>query len=103
MCGSTQEGTVNHHLGHGYVFSSCVALAMREDRMAKDDFSEAERGSSRLARKFGLLAEWTSSMQCAMHAARLPATASMLLSGSDCLQLSWVGVWMGSNKTIRVL
>ena len=56
MCGSTQEGTVNHHLGHSYVHSSCVALAMREDRMAKDDFSEAERGSSRLARKFGLLA-----------------------------------------------
>jgi hypothetical protein len=56
MCGSTQEGTVNRHLGHSYVSSSCVALAMREDRMAKDDFPEAERGSSRLARKFGLLA-----------------------------------------------
>jgi hypothetical protein len=56
MCGSTQEGTANHHLGHSYVFSSCVVLAMREDRMAKDDFLEAERGSSRLARESGLLA-----------------------------------------------
>lgn len=56
MCGSTQEGTVDRHLDHSYVFSSCVALAMREDRMAKDGFLDAERGSSRLARKFGLLA-----------------------------------------------
>jgi hypothetical protein len=66
MCGSTQEGTVNHHLGHGHVFSSCVALAMREDRVAKDDFSEAERGSSRLARKFGLLAV-VCSVQCTLR------------------------------------
>lgn len=51
MCGFT----ANHHFGHSSVFSSCVALA-KEDRMAKDDFSEAERGSPRLARKFGLLA-----------------------------------------------
>jgi hypothetical protein len=47
---------VNHYLGHSYVSSSCVAMAMREDRKAKDDFPEAERGSSRLARKLGLLA-----------------------------------------------
>jgi len=43
MCGSTREGTVNHSLGHSYVFSSFVALAMRENRMAKVDYPEAKR------------------------------------------------------------
>jgi hypothetical protein len=105
MCGSTREATVNHHLGHSsYVFSSRVALAMREDPVAKDDYPEAERPTVWL----GSLVCWPVpsnewiSMQCAMHAARLPAT-SMLLSGSDCLVLAWGGGGVEQNNPRTVL
>jgi hypothetical protein len=63
---------------------------MREDRIAKDDFSEAERGSSRLARKFGLLTRvlernGTGGMQCALRVFLL-----LVQNIAECFRLLWV-------------
>lgn len=68
MCGFSREGTVcESSFGSSYVFSFSVALAMKEDRMAKDDFPEGERDSSRLARKIGLLARALGRMDGLCH------------------------------------
>jgi len=58
-----------------------------------------QRGSPRLARKFGLLACALERMRCA---ARLPATIVVCYRVVQ-IALSWVGVGLGSNKTTRVL
>ena len=65
---------------------------MREDRMAKDDFLEVERGSSRLARESGLLARALERMDELCNAC-MPRVSLLLYYvvcyGLPCLGLGW--------------